>query len=85
MSIEKVRWVLPLISMAAGVGLAAGGVSAYPHPSARWLALGAACLGGVGFFFLFLVVAEVATGGHKERRDETTAQEPDKAGGKRAT
>ncbi len=84
MSIEKSRWVFPLISMATGGGVGAGGLAAYPHPSAQWLALAAACLIGVGFFFLFLVVAEVATGGHKERRDAAQARQPDKPGGKRA-
>lgn len=84
MSIEKSRWVLPLITMAAGVGVAAVGRGVYPHPAALWLALGAACLIGVGFFFLFLVVAEVATGGHRERRDAATTKEPEKPSGKRA-
>lgn len=84
MSIEKSRWVIPLITMAAGGGVALGGLAAYPHPSAQWLALGAACLIGLGFFFLFLVVAEVATGGHKEPQESATAREPDKPSSKRA-
>lgn len=84
MSIEKSRWVLPLISMASGVGVGAGGLAAYPHAVAMWLALGAACLVGVGFFFLFLVVAEVATGGHREHKELPPAQSSDHPGGKRA-
>lgn len=84
MSIEKSRWVLPLISMASGVGVGAGGLAAYPNAIALWLALSAACLIGVGFFFLFLVVAEVATGGHRERKDSASAQPADNPGGKRA-
>lgn len=63
MSIEKSRWVVPLITLGlgAGVGVVALLVSEATLQVALWLALLAVCLAGVGAFFLFLVVAEWIT------------------------
>lgn len=84
MSIEKSRWVLPPITLVVGVGVAIGGLAAYPSPIALYLALAAVCLIGVGLFFLFLVAAEFLTGGHKDQVADPTVQKPDKPSGKRA-